>query len=104
MMSQLRKLQEQMEQAQARLAEDGAALDAIYVCPHHPEFPPATTPNLCLCRKPAPGLILQAAADLDIDLSRSFAIGDRLTDAQMAINAGVRPVVVTSTPAARRAL
>lgn len=84
----------------ARLAEDGVTLDGIYVCPHHPEFPPETVPNLCLCRKPAPGLILQAAADLGIDLGQSFAVGDRMTDVQMAVNAGVRPVLVTEAPPA----
>lgn len=82
----------------ARLAEEGVTLDAIYVCPHHHEFPPETVPNLCSCRKPAPGLIWQAAADLGLDLGRSFAIGDRLTDGQMAVNAGVKPVLVSSSP------
>ncbi|NLI77886.1 MAG: HAD-IIIA family hydrolase [Candidatus Riflebacteria bacterium] len=78
----------------ASLGEDGAAPDAIYVCPHHPGYPRTGRPNLCLCRKPAPGLVLRAAEEMGIDLAGSFVVGDRVKDAQMGINAGVRPVLV----------
>ena len=52
-----------------QLAEHGAHVDAIYYCPHHPD-------DKCECRKPKPKMVLQAARDLDIDLSQSYVIGD----------------------------
>ena len=62
-------------------------IDATYFCPDAPGQPSK-------CRKPAPGMILQAAKDHDIDLSRSFLIGDKEIDAECAHNAGVRAVRV----------
>jgi D-glycero-D-manno-heptose 1,7-bisphosphate phosphatase len=64
-----------------------AHLDGIYYCPHAPE-------RDCDCRKPKPGLIFRAAGDLDIDLSKSFMIGDRYLDVRAADAAGVRSVLV----------
>jgi D-glycero-D-manno-heptose 1,7-bisphosphate phosphatase len=55
----------------------GGRLDAIYVCPHAPE-------DGCQCRKPAPGLLLAAAADLGLSLARSYLVGDALSDIQAA--------------------
>ena len=55
------------------LAERGACLDAIYVCPHHPAAG-------CHCRKPAPGLACRAAEEFGGDLSRSFVVGDQASD------------------------
>jgi len=69
------------------LAQGGARLDAIYTCLHAPE-------DGCACRKPKPGLLLQAAQDLNLDLSRSFLVGDRYVDIQTAANAGVRGILV----------
>ena len=69
------------------LARWNARLDAIYYCPHKPE-------TGCACRKPLPGMLLKAADDLDIDLSRSFMIGDRYLDVQTAHAAGVRSILV----------
>jgi histidinol-phosphate phosphatase family protein len=69
---------------EALLAANGGVLDRIYFCPHHPqsgfagEVPELKVP--CDCRKPAPGLILQAIQDLPIDMSRSTVIGDSLRD------------------------
>jgi D-glycero-D-manno-heptose 1,7-bisphosphate phosphatase len=77
-----------------RLAEGGARIDAYYYCPHHPD---GTVPELrqrCECRKPRPGMLLKAASDLDLDLSRSFAVGDRVHDADAAAAAGARGVLV----------
>ncbi len=71
------------------LASEGAHLDAIYFCPHHPDYGPP-----CQCRKPKPGMLLAAAADFDIDLSQSWVIGDSAKDTQLARNAGVRCVLV----------
>jgi D-glycero-D-manno-heptose 1,7-bisphosphate phosphatase len=57
------------------LAEAGARLDARYHCPHHPDFTGA-----CECRKPGPLLYRRAAADHELDLARSWWVGDRLRD------------------------
>jgi histidinol-phosphate phosphatase family protein len=62
-------------------------IDATYFCPDVPGQPSE-------CRKPAPGLVLQAAREHDIDLSRSFLIGDKEIDAECAHNAGVRAIRV----------
>ena len=59
------------------LAEAGAHVDGIYICPHHPEAKEERFRLACDCRKPKPGLFLQAAADLDLDLGRSYVVGDR---------------------------
>jgi D-glycero-D-manno-heptose 1,7-bisphosphate phosphatase len=69
------------------LAAEGAHLDGIYACLHGPE-------DGCPCRKPQPKLILDAARDLDLDLSRSYLVGDRYRDVETAANAGVKGVLV----------
>lgn len=77
-----------------RLAADRASLDGAYYCVHHPE---AVVPELrvvCECRKPKPGLLLQASRDLDIDLSRSWMIGDQDRDVLAGAAAGCRTIIV----------
>ncbi|NIP41338.1 MAG: HAD family hydrolase [Gammaproteobacteria bacterium] len=64
------------------LRSKGARIDASYLCPHSPA-------DYCDCRKPKPGMLLQASEELDIDLGNSFMIGDALTDIQAGLNAGV---------------
>jgi D-glycero-D-manno-heptose 1,7-bisphosphate phosphatase len=64
-----------------------AHMDAIYYCPHDPE-------SNCDCRKPKPGMLLRAARELEIDLNRSFMIGDRFVDVRAAHAAGIRSVLV----------
>ncbi|MES1185764.1 MAG: HAD family hydrolase [Myxococcales bacterium] len=80
---------ELQEQVQARIsAEGGPRLDGFYFCPHHPR---ATRPELrqdCGCRKPAPGLLLQAAAEHDVSLPQSFMLGDRPSDVVAGLRAG----------------
>lgn len=71
------------------LARRGARVDAFYHCPHHPDHGSA-----CDCRKPAPGMILQAAAELGLDLGRSWLVGDKVSDVEAARAAGVRPILV----------
>ena len=71
------------------LAAHNAVIDAWYYCPHLPEV---TGP--CNCRKPEPGLILQAAADLNIDLARSWMIGDRVRDMEAGLAAGCSCVLL----------
>jgi D-glycero-D-manno-heptose 1,7-bisphosphate phosphatase len=71
------------------LEAEGVRLDGVYHCPHHPDF---TGP--CDCRKPAPGMLRRAARDLDLDLERSWMVGDHPSDAGAARAAGSRPVIV----------
>ena len=65
------------QKMQQQLVEYDAELDGIYYCPHHPD-------DLCACRKPEPGLLLQIANDFDVDLSKALLIGDSLRDLQAA--------------------
>lgn len=78
----------------ARLAEGGAQVDAFYHCPHHPEGIVAEYRAVCDCRKPKPGMIRRAAADLSLDLSRSVTIGDRWQDVEAGLAAGTRGILV----------
>lgn len=82
---------DQVEEVHRRLEEllatECARLDAIYVCPHAPE-------DGCACRKPRPGLVQQAARDLDIWLAASWMIGDKAADLELAEAAGMRAVLV----------
>lgn len=74
----------------ALLAECGASVDAWYYCPHLPS-PKGKIDGFaieCDCRKPAPGLILKAAKELSIDISKSFLIGDKISDIESAKKAG----------------
>lgn len=73
----------------AQLRPLGAAIDAWYHCPHLPEIS-----GPCVCRKPAPGLLLQAAREWGIDPSASWMIGDRLRDAQAGRAAGCRSILL----------
>ncbi len=87
------------------LGNEGAYIDRLYYCPHHPDSGfPGEVPELkciCMCRKPQPGMFLQAQEDLHIDLSQSWMIGDRTTDIMAAKNAGVRSVLVRTGEAGR---
>jgi len=79
---------------QAALQQQNAVIDAFYYCPHHPTEGSPPYRQICDCRKPAPGLFLRAAQDMDIDLSASYMIGDRYRDIEAAHNAGVKGVLV----------
>jgi D-glycero-D-manno-heptose 1,7-bisphosphate phosphatase len=78
----------------AAMEAGGARLDGIYYCPHHPEVGIAPYRLDCDCRKPRPGLLKRAAFDLNVDLTRSFMIGDRFKDLETAWNAGARGALV----------
>jgi D-glycero-D-manno-heptose 1,7-bisphosphate phosphatase len=80
----------------ATLAAGGAHLDGIYVCAHHPTAGQPPYRQDCDCRKPRPGLVRRAAADLGLDPGRSYVVGDRLGDLQLAWNVGARGVLVKS--------
>lgn len=78
------------------LGAEGAYLDAIYYCPHHPDAGyPGEVKALkipCDCRKPAPGMLLRAAREMHIDLAASYMVGDSWRDVKTAENAGCTPV------------
>ena len=74
-------------QVVAEIAAGGGRIDASYLCPHHPQAG-------CPCRKPAPGMLLRAARDLDLDLHRSWLVGDAVSDLEAARAAGVRGILV----------
>ena len=79
---------------EAQLTARRAALDAIYYCPHHPEGAVAAYRVVCDCRKPLPGLLLRAAADLGIDLPGSVMVGDAMSDIEAGRRAGCRTVLL----------
>ena len=78
----------------ASLSESGARLDAIYYCPHHPSEGAPPWRSDCDCRKPRPGMILRAARQHDIDLSRSYVVGDSVVDIESGAAAGIPGVLV----------
>ena len=78
----------------ARLAAGGAHVDGWYFCPHHPEALIEELRVVCGCRKPAPGLLLDAARDHGIDLDRSWIVGDKWSDIQAGQRTGGRGILV----------
>ena len=73
------------------LAAQGEKIDGFYFCPHDPHV------DVCPCRKPKPGMILQAARELGIDIPASFMIGDRPADVETGLNAGCRDCAMVLT-------
>lgn len=80
----------------AQLKSAGTFVDGIYYCAHHPTVGDAPYRLDCDCRKPKPGLIKRAEKDFDLDLSKSWMIGDRYSDIELAHNAGTRSIFVMS--------
>ena len=76
------------------LACFGARLDAVLYCLHHPQAVREEFRVVCACRKPKPGLLLQGAGALDIELERSYLVGDRVSDIEAGAAAGCRTVLV----------
>ncbi len=76
------------------LARKGAYLDDFFFCPHHPEIGLAPYKKVCSCRKPAPGLLLEAAARHHLDLTKSYVIGDKLIDVELALRVGGKGILV----------
>ncbi len=76
--------------------DQGIKLEKTYFCQHHPAAGIGKYKVECNCRKPKPGMILQAAIDFDIDLKNSWMIGDKLSDIQAGQTAGCRTVLVES--------
>lgn len=94
------ELEEIHNKMETLLGKEGAYLDAIYYCPHHPHKGyEGERPELkidCDCRKPKPGMLLKAAVDFNIDLSRSWMVGDGENDIQAGINAGCKTVLLSN--------
>jgi D-glycero-D-manno-heptose 1,7-bisphosphate phosphatase len=78
----------------AELALLGVRLSGIYHCPHHPDGVVPELAMRCSCRKPQPGMLLQAARDLEIDLQHSWFVGDILDDIEAGNRAGCHTVLV----------
>lgn len=91
------ELHEIHKKMETLLGKDGAYIDGLYICPHHPDKGfEGERPEYkfdCDCRKPKPGLLLQAARDFNIDLSQSFMIGDSYRDVEAGKNAKVKSSV-----------
>ena len=79
-----------IQQLLSEIQQAGGRIDGIYMCPHKPD-------DFCNCRKPQPGLILQAAREHEIDLSESILIGDALSDLEAGRNAGISHLVLVLT-------
>ena len=80
----------------SELERQGARLDAVYYCAHHPSVGEPPYRFDCDCRKPKPGLITRAVKDFDIDIAGSWMVGDRYSDVELARNAGVQSMFVLS--------
>lgn len=79
------------------LADRGVELDGIYFCPHHPDAKISEYQQQCACRKPQPGMLLEAQAQLTIDMAASYMVGDKLEDMQAAAAAGVAHKILVRT-------
>ena len=80
----LKEIHQRLEEI---LQEKGAEIDAIYYCPHHPD-------ENCDCRKPKTGLVKKALQDFEIDLGRSFIIGDTVADVELGKKMGLKTILV----------
>ncbi|KAF0245446.1 MAG: D-glycero-D-manno-heptose 1 7-bisphosphate phosphatase [bacterium] len=82
------------EKLTSELTNFGAHLAGIYYCPHHPSAGKPPYRANCECRKPKPGLLYKAAQENEIDLTRSFMVGDKYTDIELAQRIGLKGVMV----------
>lgn len=76
------------------LLENGTSIDEFYYCPFHPEF---DDEEKCSCRKPSPELVFEAAQKHNVDLTRSYFIGDKKSDVECGINAGLKTILLKNT-------
>ncbi len=76
------------------LSAEGAVLDGVYTCPHHPDVGDGPYRQRCLCRKPGTGMIQQAMKEFDIDCSRSYTVGDRGVDVELSDRIGAKGILV----------
>jgi len=88
---ELRRIHRELED---RLAASGARVDGVYYCPHHPTEALGSYRVACECRKPNAGLAKRAAAELKLDLGRSYVVGDQATDMELAARIGARGILI----------
>jgi len=96
--SRVREIHADMDEL---LAAGGAVIDAYYYCPHHPTEGERPYRQGCACRKPKPGMLLRAGGELQLDLARSFMVGDKRTDLEAGAAADCRTVLVRTGYGAR---
>jgi len=84
------------ERLERMLRKEGARIDAVYYCPHHPTAGNSNYTRACDCRKPGTGLIDSAARDLLIDVNRSYVVGDKWSDVELGQRAGAGSILVQS--------
>ncbi len=82
------------ERLRELLAAEGARLDGIYYCPHHPGVGTGAYRKDCECRKPKPGMLFRARDEMGVDLARSYMVGDSVRDIEAGFRAGATPVLV----------
>lgn len=93
-----RRLELIHERLAALLSEQGATLDSIYFCPHHPQGTVERYALACTCRKPEPGLLKAAAQDFDLDLAACYMVGDKPLDMETIRRVGGKGVLVGTAP------
>ena len=89
-------VQEILAYLERRFADEGIELAASYYCPHHPEGTVVPYAVPCICRKPQPGLLTRAGRELNLDMSRSWMVGDILHDVEAGRWAGCRTVLINN--------
>ena len=82
------------EQMRDWFQDRGISFEDMVICPHHPEGQIKTYTRECACRKPRPGMLFQIARHYEIDLSRSFMVGDRMIDAEAGMAAGAKGILI----------
>jgi len=82
------------EKIQENIRSHGAFIDAFYYCPHHPTEGKGKYLLACPCRKPQPGMLIRAAQDLQIDIHRSYMVGDMMKDVEVAQRIGSQGILV----------
>jgi D-glycero-D-manno-heptose 1,7-bisphosphate phosphatase len=87
------------QELKRRLARCGAFLDGIYYCPHHPTEGRDPYRVTCDCRKPNIGLVRQAVAELNLDLGRSYVVGDQDSDMELAARIGAKGILIQNNKA-----
>jgi D,D-heptose 1,7-bisphosphate phosphatase len=92
----LQLLEATKEKMHHDLAEEGARVDDVYYCLHHPQASLESYRKICECRKPNPGLLIKAAEHWDLDLKESYFIGDGITDVVAGQRAGCKTFLVNS--------
>lgn len=93
-----------MDWVRGEFHKNDAQLDAVYYCPHHPVHGRGVYLRDCVCRKPNPGMILDAACDLGVDLERSALIGDSESDVRAGGTAGIGHIFLLSNAKSPREL